>query len=662
MINQLNTAYSPYLLQHATNPVHWQLWNKENLELNKNNNKLLIISIGYAACHWCHVMEKECFENEEVARVMNKHFTSYKIDREELPAVDAYYMQALQIMTKQGGWPLNIVALPNGSPVWGATYVPKDQWITVLKQLADLYENDKEKMLDYAEKLNTGIVFANNTLELYPIKPDGTNINELLAKWKKSFDLDFGGYQRAPKFMMPTNLNYLLQYGTFSKDTELLNHVQNTLTKMAWGGLFDVVEGGFSRYSVDYKWHIPHFEKMLYDNAQLLTTYTESYLQNKNKVHKEVVEKTLQFINTNWKDATGGYYAAYDADSKNTDNKLVEGAYYSWQKEELQHIIPENDWDLFSEVFSINENGYWEEEHSYVLIQYKALEIIANKHAIKIDTLKSKKHFWETLLLKQRSQRIKPLLDDKIITSWNAQLLSGFISASKIIKDDVLEKNILDLASFLMYKAYSTKLGRVFKNETMYIEGTLEDYAFTIKAFIELFNKTQNIQYIEYARDLTYEAIDNLFKENQGFFQSQKNEAIGTVFEIEDNVIPSANAIMSRNLFYIGIIYKNKHFVNIAKQMTARVIGNIDFASAYSDWLLNDFIFKNDFEYVVIKDLQANELNILNRQYQNKLIFDTNLNLPILDFYKHQEKKYQVCNQNSCRIITNNFNELLNII
>lgn len=280
MQNQLSNSYSPYLLQHAENPVNWQPWNNENIHEALTKNKLLIISIGYAACHWCHVMEKECFENDEVATVMNASFTSFKIDREELPAVDAYYMQALQIMTKQGGWPLNIVALPNGLPVWGATYVPKEQWIDILQQLAVLFEEDPEKMYDYAEKLQNGISLANNTLEIYPKNDNVFNIEPLLENWKKSFDLEFGGYQRAPKFMMPTNINFLHQYSLINKDIFLKKYVELTLTKMAYGGLFDVLEGGFSRYSVDYKWHIPHFEKMLYDNAQLLTTYTNGFFYN----------------------------------------------------------------------------------------------------------------------------------------------------------------------------------------------------------------------------------------------------------------------------------------------------------------------------------------------------------------------------------------------
>lgn len=659
MENQLKSAYSPYLLQHANNPVNWQLYTNENLEQSKNKEQLLIISIGYAACHWCHVMEKECFEDEEVAAVMNASFTSYKIDREELPAVDAYYMQALQIMTKQGGWPLNIVALPNGLPVWGATYVPKEQWIEVLQQLARLFENDKEKMLEYAQQLSNGITFANNTLALYPKKDETIDIKPLIEKWKKSFDQDFGGYQRSPKFTMPTNLNFLLQYGTYKKDSELLSYVDNTLTKMAWGGLFDVVEGGFSRYSVDHKWHIPHFEKMLYDNAQLLTVYTQNYLQTNNELHKEVVAKTLEFINSNWKDHSGGYYAAYDADSKNASGNLIEGAYYSWKKEELLQVIPKNDWNLFADLFSVNEDGYWEEEQTYVFIQYKPLETIATKHAIPIEYLKEKKKNWESILYNERLKRTKPLLDDKIIISWNAQLLSGFINASKIIDNELLEKNILSLAAFLMNNAYTTKLGRAFKNGSIYIDGTLEDYAFTIKAFIDLFNKTQNIEYIEFARLLTFEVIDNLFKEEQGFFQSQDNEEIGTVFEIEDNVIPSANAIMSRNLYYIGIIYSNNHFVNTAKQMTARVTTNIDFASAYSDWLLNKFIFEHNFEYVVLKNLETDVLKTINKYSNDKLILWKELNLPILMNYKNQKMNYQVCNENSCRLSSNDFNELL---
>ncbi|UUV21710.1 thioredoxin domain-containing protein [Paenimyroides aestuarii] len=661
MQNQLKNAHSPYLLQHAQNPVFWQMWNTQNRNFAKESNKLLIISIGYAACHWCHVMEKECFEDNEVAHVMNASFTSFKIDREELPAIDAYYMQALQLMTKQGGWPLNIVALPNGLPVWGATYVPKAQWIDVLEQLAELFASNPEKMYEYAEKLQNGISLANNMLEIYPKQSTQFDFNPLLSNWKKSFDDEFGGYQRAPKFMMPTNLNFLYQYGIATNDASLTQHVELTLSKMAYGGLFDVLEGGFSRYSVDHKWHIPHFEKMLYDNAQLLTTYSKAYLRTNNTLYKNVVEKTVAFVTKNWQDASGGFYAAYDADSFNTENKLQEGAYYFWQKNELQDLIDPSEWNLFADVFSINTDGFWEEAQAYVLFQKEDLAVIAKKYHLNLNHLEQLKMNWEQLLLKNREKRTKPLLDDKIITSWNAQLLTGLLMAERIIPSQKINQSIASLTHFLQTKAFqNNQLGRVFKNNKLYIDGTLEDYAFTIEAFIQLFNKTQQQQHLQFAQELTFYALDVFFDEKQGFFKASKDNSLGTVFEIEDNVIPSGNAIMARNLFYLGFLFKNEYFTKVSNEMIERVLAQINYASAYSEWLTNYLLVTNHFEYIILKDVSQEEFRAIYEANKHQIILNNSLNIPILDGYKNQTKKFQVCTLHSCQIETNDFTKILN--
>lgn len=262
-MNLLHLESSPYLLQHANNPIYWKAWNKETLTRAEQEDKLIIISIGYSTCHWCHVMEKESFENQEVADIMNQHFISIKVDREELPHLDNFYMKAIQIMTKQGGWPLNVVCLPDGRPIWGGTYFKKEAWMDSLAQLHRLYIEKRDTVLDFATQLQEGI----SILSQAPIAQEESRFNTdlVLENWKKSFDWEYGGYTRAPKFMMPTNLIYLQKKGVLHRDQQLLEYIDLTLTRMAWGGLFDTVEGGFSRYSVDHKWHIPHFEKMLYD-------------------------------------------------------------------------------------------------------------------------------------------------------------------------------------------------------------------------------------------------------------------------------------------------------------------------------------------------------------------------------------------------------------
>ncbi|HAH53865.1 MAG TPA: thioredoxin domain-containing protein, partial [Flavobacterium sp.] len=434
-MNQLSQETSPYLLQHANNPVHWKAWNVNSLAEAKEKNSLIIISIGYSACHWCHVMEHESFEDQEVADVMNKNFINIKVDREERPDVDSVYMKAVQLMTRRGGWPLNVVALPDGRPIWGGTYFRKQEWMETLGQLQEVYQSNPEKVIDYAEKLHQGIqslsiienINSKTTFNQHDLSP-------LVENWAADFDLEFGGMSRAPKFMMPNNYHFLLRFAFQKNDMKLFDFVNLTLTRMAYGGVFDTVDGGFSRYSVDNKWHVPHFEKMLYDNGQLISLYSDAYKLTKNPLYKEVIEKTLAFVQRELMNIEGGFYCALDADSLNTDNHLEEGAFYVWKIPELKTIIGD-DFDLFSQVFNINSFGLWEDEN-YVLIQNKSLNDIAKTNNITLSTLQKKKLFWDKILYIKREKRSKPRLDDKCLTSWNALMLKGFVDAFKALENE----------------------------------------------------------------------------------------------------------------------------------------------------------------------------------------------------------------------------------
>lgn len=665
-MNQLKTAHSPYLLQHAENPVYWKFWNNQTLEQAQKENKLLLISIGYSACHWCHVMEHECFEDFEVAEIMNADFISIKIDREEQPEVDAIYMKALQLMTKQGGWPLNIVALPNGKPVWGATYVNKNQWIDVLSQLAELYKNDPEKMVDYADKLLNGIKIISDTNEL-PKSESSFDLDELVKKWRKSFDLDYGGYIRAPKFMMPTNLDFLQTYGFINKDKSILNHVDLTLTRMAWGGLFDTIHGGFSRYSVDMKWHIPHFEKMLYDNALLLKTYSDAYKRTKNILYKDVIKKTIQFLNDEFLETQGGFYSAFDADSLTSENKLVEGAFYCWKIEELKTIL-KDDFNLFSGIFNINDFGYWEEDF-YVLIQNKELNKIAEEANISLEDLIEKKSNWENLLKQVRNKRQKPRLDDKIITSWNAMLLSGLVHANSILNDNEIEKIIYNLESFISnhLTIEDFNLGHVYKNDNLYIDGLFEDYAFVIQAYIDLYSNSFNEEYLQKAKNYTHVAYDLFYDIEKQFFCSHKKDPnlIIKHFEIEDNVIPSSNSIMANNLLILGHLFQNSYFTETAKKMTDHILETIDYASAFSHWLLAYLKTKKSFTEITIIGSKAkdfkNEISI--NYLPNYLISGTEnkSNLPFLKDYKiNLNTDIYICTNNNCLEPINSTKDFLN--
>ncbi len=668
-MNELHLETSPYLLQHANNPVHWKAWNASSLASAKEQNQLIIISIGYSACHWCHVMEHESFENEAVAAVMNSHFVNIKVDREERPDVDAVYMKAVQIMTGHGGWPLNIVALPDGRPIWGGTYFRKDEWTDTLEQLQKMYQLAPEKMIDYAEKLHQGIqaisIVQNDS---NPTTNQKLQLESLVAKWKKSFDWEFGGLARAPKFMMPNNYNFLLRYAHQNQDAELLEFVNLTLTKMAFGGIFDTVDGGFSRYSVDLKWHVPHFEKMLYDNAQLVSVYSEAYKLTQNPLFKNTVEKTLLFVEKEWKTIEGGFYSALDADSLNDKNHLEEGAFYVWQIPQLKAII-KDDFDLFSQVFNINSFGLWEEEN-YVLIQNESLDTIAEINRISINDLEKKKKNWEQLLYSEREKRAKPRLDDKCLTSWNAIMLKGYVDAYKALGKQNYLDIALENANFIIKNLWSNEghLFHNYKNGKSTINGYLEDYCFVIVAFISLYEATWNEKWLQDAKQLLDYSLEHFYDERQSFFRftSDKDEALISVhFETEDNVIPASNSVMAKNLNQLSVYFNNPYYEKVAKKMLAILLPSIDYPSAYSNWLDLALTIAEQNKELAICGPKAKEYNNrINTLYLPNVIVagsEKTSSLPFLkDRFVENKNLFYVCQNRSCQLPTEDFQEMIN--
>lgn len=666
-MNELHKETSPYLLQHKNNPIFWKSWNDTSLEQSRKENKLLIISIGYSACHWCHVMEHESFEDSEVAELMNRYFVSIKVDREERPDVDSVYMKAVQLMTKQGGWPLNVVALPDGRPVWGGTYFRKEQWLSTLEQLAQMWQEEPQKMLDYAQNLETALESLTQIIE----QPLQENIQEVLdnfiEKWSKSFDLEMGGYARAPKFMMPTNYRFLMRYAYQNNHKPLLDYVNLTLTKMAYGGIFDVIDGGFSRYSVDMKWHVPHFEKMLYDNGQLVSLYSDAYKLTKNPIYGEIVKKTLNFVEREWLTDEGGFYAAFDADSLNENGKKEEGAFYVWKKEELQIIFKE-DFELFSALFSIDDFGYWEHQN-YVLIQQKPLEITANDFGISASKLQAKKESFEKTLFEIRKKRPKPALDDKIITSWNAIMSRGYTDAYKAFGEvkylEIAQKNI----EFIKTKLWSEdeNLYRTYKNKIAKINGFLEDYAFVVDALIGLYEVTANENYLLEAKQLTDYTLDNFYDSDKGLFRFKSVEDASLVsenYETEDNVIDSSNSVMARNLYTLSVYFGLVHYEDICRKMLRIVISNIDYPSAFSNWLNVWMNFDTQQKELAICGKNALEnLNVINQNYFPNLIVSASekpSNLPFLKGrYAENILHFFVCQNKVCDLPLQSIDKVL---
>ncbi|WP_372744991.1 thioredoxin domain-containing protein [Lutibacter sp.] len=658
--NSLINETSPYLLQHAHNPVNWYAWNNETLELAKKENKLILISIGYSSCHWCHVMEHESFENEEVAAVMNANYMNIKVDREERPDIDQIYMNSVQLMTGSGGWPLNCVALPDGRPVWGGTYFQKENWINALTQISEMYAKKPNDVINYAVKLTEGIKNSDLiTLNNNEFEFSALNLQQITDKWQLYMDFDLGGRTGAPKFPMPNNYQFLLRYGTQANNNSILEYANTTLTNMAYGGIYDQIGGGFSRYSVDKKWHVPHFEKMLYDNGQLVSLYSEAYQATKNELYKNIVYQTLEFIERELTNQEGAFYSSLDADSINAKGKLEEGAYYVWTISELKAILG-NDFNQFSEFYNVNYYGFWEHDN-YVLIRKKSDKEISENYNISEKELTEKVKYWQKTLLKERNKRETPRLDDKSLTSWNALMLKGYIDAYKVFNEPHFLEIAIKNATFILAKQLQENgnLHHSYKNGKSTINGYLEDYATVIDAFIALYEVTLNEKWLVNAKQLTDYTFDHFFDSETSMFYFTSDEDSNLItrkMEIEDNVIPASNSIMAKNLFLLSHFYTNGYYLKVSKQMLQNVKDRAEkYGSGASNWLQLGCNFAGNFYEIAIlgKDALAKALEIHKNYIPNKLISGSVLksNLPLLEGrFTEKETYIYVCVNNACKL------------
>ena len=669
--NNLKDETSPYLLQHVENPVNWNPWDKKYLDKAKKENKLVIISIGYASCHWCHVMERESFQDSTVAKLMNDKFISIKVDREERPDIDQVYMNAIQLITGSGGWPLNVITLPDGRPIWGGTYFSKGQWISALKQISEIYETEPEKFISYAERVQEGI----NTLNDVVRKTDSfgnIDIDKYSKLLLKNIDEEFGGFNGAPKFMMPNNLNFLLRYSVQEKQEKSKDKILSTLDKMAYGGIFDHVEGGFSRYSVDERWHIPHFEKMLYDNGQLMSLYSVGYKISDKDLYKDVVYKIHEYIDSEMKDISGGYYSSLDADSKLDDGTYAEGEYYSWEKEELERIIGEN-FDLFSEYYNVNDNGFWEEENKYVLIRSISDIEFIYKNKLDSATFQKIKSEWIYKLKLAKIDKKKPSLDYKIITSWNGLMISGYVDAYKSFNDEIFKNEAINAGEFI-FKNLIKKDGGLhhnFVNGKSKINGYLEDYATVIQASLDLYEVTLNQKWIERALNLSEYVLSNFSGvESELFYftSSQDEDLISRSVEFRDNVIPSSNSIMAKNLFRLYHYFDKQEYYEKAQNMSLSVTAEFEtYPSGYTNWFDLIYNFKsNYYEIAVVGENSIKQVEEINKKYiPNKLIIGSKSenNLPLLkNRYVEGKTLIYVCVNKACKMPTEDLDEALSLI
>ncbi|PKR79872.1 thioredoxin domain-containing protein [Brumimicrobium salinarum] len=659
--NALINASSPYLLQHANNPVNWVEWSQAAFDQAKKENKLVLISVGYSACHWCHVMEKESFEDAEVAELMNKHLVCIKVDREERPDVDQIYMNAVQLMTQKGGWPLNCFTLPDGRPIFGGTYFPKKNWMEIIQKLWKTFQNDLPRVEAYAKQLTDGVI-QSELVEATPLKKNFEEevVHKMIQKWKQNFDFDEGGNNRAPKFPLPNNYLFLLRYGHQYNDKTVLNHVHKSLKKMALGGIYDQIGGGFSRYAVDYLWKVPHFEKMLYDNAQLLSTYAKAYQHTKDKLYKDVIEQAIHWLLKEMRHEDNGFFTALDADSEG-----VEGKFYTWSKEELKNILGA-DYTWFKEFYNVNEKGFWENNQYILLRKQTKNEWCADNNISNSEFEEKLKHAQEKLL-HERNKRVRPGLDDKQLTAWNAMAVKGLIDAGLALQNNSYLTEAIKTGEWLVKNQINQdtlQVLRTRKNDVSKINGFLEDYAHCIDAFISLYTLTFEERWIDLASKLT-EYTHEQFYDSQSkmfFFTDTNTELLTRKLEVNDNVIPSSNSVMALNLFKLGSILHKTEYLEMAQQMLSNIYKQMPaYGSGYSNWGLLALSQVQPFYEIGITGVSAQQARIqFGKFYLPNTIFSKGKAIETADNVdESQDLTILVCENKSCMSPVHSINEAL---
>jgi uncharacterized protein len=699
--NELIKETSPYLRQHAHNPVNWTAWNdktpvkKVGEVQNLADLKLKLISIGYAACHWCHVMERETFSDTAVANVMNAHFTNIKIDREERPDIDNLYMSACQLTKESGcGWPLNVIALPDGRPVWVGTYTPKKDFLETLNYFIQAQQREPDKLNAYAEQLKRGIQAFGQ------VKPSGNTVvfdakdaPFLLENCLKTIDFNNGGQLGTPKFPMPSFFDFLLSTSKTSARFETsptlnptLKAVKTTLDKLAKGGIYDQIGGGFARYATDSLWQVPHFEKMLYDNAQLISLYSH-WLQltnhprpinGKQSLYEKIVRQTLAFVEDKWlsngtsRDSReeGGFYSSFDADTEGG-----EGRFYTWTKREIDSILGDKAL-IFNDFYGITEDGNFESGHNILGVK-KAVETISPDG---LQTLEMAKN----ILLRAREKRPQPNLDNKILTAWNALMLTGFVDAYRALGNPKYLDIALKNGQFIIQNRLQAN-GKLYRlapiSEPKFdlpnpksISGFLEDYAFTIQAFINLYEVTFDEKWLLKATLLTDYVLNNFKDKTTGFFNFNENSNAPLAARpiiLSDDVIPNANATFAVVLNHLGTLLEKEQYTKKAHSMLQKVYETAilsGYSANYYTWcklFLN--VVQPPYEVAIVGDNAGQLRNELIRHYlPNALILGGNTEGGLIPMLEGKLRKGEtwiyVCQNKACKQPVKTVAEALKLI
>jgi uncharacterized protein YyaL (SSP411 family) len=574
--NRLSRESSPYLLQHAHNPVDWYPWGEEAFDKAKKEDKPVLVSIGYAACHWCHVMERESFENPEVAALMNENFVNIKVDREERPDVDHTYMDALQAMEGSGGWPLNVFLTPERKPFYGGTYFPpkrafnRASWPEVLESIARAYRENRDQVEQQAQNL-TEHLKVSNSFGLTVGKdhmPGAAKIDDAFENIMKAADRDWGGFGSAPKFPQTFTIHFLLQYAHLKKNETARQQALLSLDRMIRGGIYDQIGGGFARYATDKEWLVPHFEKMLYDNALLVALLSDAFRQTKNEEYLTVIRETLAFVERELMHTEGGFFSALDADSEGE-----EGRFYVWDHEEVKQVLGE-DAKVFSAYFDITPGGNWEGRSIARIV--RPLKQFSEEQGMEEEELRRIIERGKAKLLQKRDERVRPLLDDKVLLGWNALMNLAYSKAFAATGDrhyrELARRNMA-----FMLRAFNDEKGLLhhsWKDGKAKHPAFLDDYAFMIAALVELGEVSSEFSYLDQAKDLTEKVLENFSDEASSFFfythQGQEDVLVRKK-EIYDGATPSGNSVMALNLYRLSIVYDRPEWRERAEAMVASI-------------------------------------------------------------------------------------------
>lgn len=686
--NKLANSQSPYLLQHASNPVDWYPWGEEAFLKAKSENKPIFLSIGYSTCHWCHVMEHESFEDTIVAEQMNSHFINIKVDREEMPEIDHLYMSVCQAMTGRGGWPLTIVMTPDKEPFFAGTYFPKDGqgkrpgMLQLIPSLSNAWNNKQNEIQTSIEKVKNYLIQINTSEQ--GDEWNETIIKDSFSSYASRFDPDYGGFGKAPKFPSPHNLIFLLRFSHFYEDPTSLKMVETTLKYMRQGGIFDHIGLGFHRYSTDKQWFLPHFEKMLYDQAMLSMAYLETYQKTKKEEYASVVKEIFEYVTRDMTHPEGGFFSAEDADSEGE-----EGTFYIWSKEEILDLLGEEEGTIIARIFGFEKNGNFFDEASgqsngkNIPYLSRPIKELAKKYEIKEEKIKDLLSRSKEKLFNARKKRVHPLKDDKILTDWNGLMIAAFSLGGQILNEPNYI-NIAKKAASFIDKNLTNKNGRLMKRYRLGESGLpshIDDYSFMIWGLLNLYDATLETKYLIRSIELSEIMVEDFSDKNGGFFIGSKNaeKLMVRAKDSYDGAMPSGNSVAVNNLFRLAKLTGDLKWRNYA-ETTLRTFTDqakqapTGFAHMITGFMYN---FKNPIELVVVADSKKDDLNEIFKKidkiyYPNKVVLFKDLSTPnelskiapwTNDHIMMDNKPtFYLCEDFSCKRPTTNINTILKFL